>query len=239
MARYLEFLTVIALIYRCIMFTREYILYVRTYKRIKYTEKSFQNANDWRWRIPCHDLGILHGHDTRFILKDTEHISSLILSRRTNDVELLANLLGYFLIGLGSFILIRDIIWGASELQGFWFVKLLMLGTGFLFLNIGDQPTQINLYSDRLEIVTKYALFLYRNNHFRPHKRLKIKGRRQSMLETDAGRGEPDYKVTILKPVFGVFEKKRVYLLACNQTQGSWIVGGLKQWNTLASSPRT
>lgn len=229
-----EVISVVALIGSSIFSIINYFHAVTTYKAIDYQEYSTDNVEPWRWRKPNETLGILFHDDVCLELKDNETVSSLFLPQRFNLGEWMVHLLGYMFAGTAIVTLLGSLFQGGDS---FWWQILgfvLFFGIACLCLNIGDQVVKIDLYPDHMEVITKYALFLYRKNCYKPSKRLQFKGKHQSFLGVDRTQENPDYKITIIRPFLGIFKSQRTFFLACNKTQGSWITSGLQHWSQTA-----
>ncbi|MBE9030053.1 hypothetical protein IQ266_09970 [filamentous cyanobacterium LEGE 11480] len=236
----MDVLVLIIALISCALWIYNYFFHKQVYQEIEYTDQSTDNIDPWRWRKPNEDMGVVIGEnllyegDQPLTLKDDAEVSTLIPRSRFNLTDPINHFLGFGCLGLTAFGLLSALIQrpeGWTWLAG---VCFLGMGIGWLLINTGSQAKRINLYPDRIEVMTKYAFFLYRNHCYRPHAKLQFKGNYQSMMNMESGQGEPDYKLTVIQPLFGFFPAQRQFLIACNQTQGSWIVSGLKHWNQRA-----
>lgn len=228
----LNILYLIILIFSVINLITTYNQAKQDHQQLEYLETSSPSNDPWRWRSPSQISEISQEEGKNLDIQDTEAASHLFLRQHANFAEFLVHLLGYFFLGIAAFALVSSLLNHQNlEIALPSAAMLMIIATACL--QCGDQVSQIDLYPDRIELTTKYALFFNRQTRFKAHKHLKFKGGYQSVLSMNLDQKEPFYKLRIEWRFLGVMTRRRIFFLTCNQTQGSWITGGLEYWNTV------
>ncbi|HEY9829492.1 MAG TPA: hypothetical protein V6D26_02860 [Stenomitos sp.] len=141
---------------------------------------------------------------------------------------------GIALISFDLLLIFSSTVSAADFLLAFA-IYLCLLSLGLFFLQYGARVRRIDLYPDRVEIITKLANFLPRTTIYKRSQLLSLKGQLQSFWTMERGQIQPDYKLIIKRPLLGYFQVNQTFRLRCDPTQGSWIVGGLDHWKSLSS----
>ncbi len=190
----------------------------------QYDQHSAANQHDWRWRRPDEELALQ--------LLDDEQKSCLTLPTEAKLFEkcivaggVLFQVLAVFML---VFVLFKR---GAAEAMAGLFPMLLIFWLGHAMLRVGARACQVILYPDHLVVVETHAILLKRIYTFQHGPKLQFHGALQSMFTMTSYQEEPEYKLTIERPNFLFFTKKKRFWLQINQSQGSWLVAGLQAWH--------
>lgn len=173
-----------------------------------------ERAETWRWQPP---------EKAELRIENQANTSAVVLPSQPTSAEAIVSAMGYLLLlvvgwGVGA-ALFRGSIVGAG------FAAILGGGFALMFLSVGAQVTRIEVGADRIRIVIRYAFVLRRAVLFRRRSGLRFSGRVQSVLGIAEDQREPRFYLSVKSGLLS-----RRFILSCNQSQGSWIVGGLQHW---------
>lgn len=98
-------------------------------------------------------------------------------------------------------------------------------------LNVGSGVVRIKLRPDEARVVLRYGIWLLRSVRYRPG-RLRVSGRYLPFWQMGSKDHPVLYELRMRGRVPGL---GRRYLMRCNQSQGSWIVEGLRRWSETAT----
>ena len=181
-----------------------------------YHEHSTDNIDIWRWRKP----------DEMLALKVLEDKNS---SRIKLPVGYLLRDKIMVLLGYG-FALASIVIYIALVLRGAGVSEYLMASIFVLLatmlLHVGSRVTDIVLSPTELRITRRYAFFLHKTQRFLAKQSLQFSGKTLSLLELTTDHKQPDFKLYVKTSWF----YSQCFILAVNQSQGSWLVEGLIEW---------
>lgn len=210
-------------------------IWVKGYSPIDYLQTSQANSDPWRWRKPHGKLRIPYNVVDRPGIKDAPNVSSFVFRSAFRFADFTFPFLGIALISFDLLLIFRSTVSIANFLSAFpMFIFLFCLGVFFLQC-YGDRILRIDLYPDRIEIITKFAHVLSQTRTYKRHELLSINGKLQSFWTMERGQIQPDYKLIIKRSLLGYFQMNQTFRLRCDPTQGSWIVGGLDHWRSLSS----
>jgi hypothetical protein len=202
---------------------------------IAYVEYSTSNTEPWRWRQPNDHLRRKEptNRHLQLSIADGVESSSLTVPQRSDLADGIVHILGYFLFGIGAFTSLSFLFQNiGSALICFIFC----FGLGWICLEMGNRVVQIDLYRDRMTVITRHPLLKQRSYTYVRHPQLRITGKVQSMFKMSRGQIYPDYLLTVVQPRFSLFGNHETFHLACGITQGGWIVAGLQHWQSLSLS---
>jgi hypothetical protein len=209
-------------------------IWVKGYSPIDYLQTSQANRDAWRWRKPHDKLRIPYHAIDRPGVRDTPNVSSFVFRPEFHCADFIYPLLGISLISFDLLLIFKSTVSGANFLFAFA-GYLFLLCLGLSFLQYGDRVLRIDLYPDRIEIITKFAIFLSRITLYQRCHILSIKGKLQSFWTMQRGQIQPDYNLIITRSLLGYFQVNQTFRLRCDPTQGSWIIGGLNHWKSLSN----
>lgn len=182
-----------------------------------YDQHSSPNQADWRWRKPDAKLGLT--------LKDDEQKSCLQIPLHPLTFEKVCISVGYvcaaFTLVIYGMLIIRNAGW-PEYLSGLIFIILTLA-----LINVGNRVSSITLYPDHLRIVENYGFILKRILIYKRQPGLEFTGKLQSWFELTLNHTEPDFNLYIKRRYCFIFPLQRKLLLSLNQSQGSWVGGGL------------
>ncbi len=207
------------------------------YPSVSYLKSSRGNPDPWRWRQPNSHLGISYDVDSRLSVRNTASVSHLMFQPVFRFADFSAFLLGSFQLLLTLSLLSAAFRTGTITANNFLMAVIVytfMFSLGLLFLRIGERVLRIDLYPDRLQIVTRFAFFFYRKTTYQRDQILEISGKTQKWWAMEGGQINPDYKITIRRSILESLQISKTFCLVCNPMQGSWIVGGLNHWKSLS-----
>ncbi len=212
------------------------VAWKRNFPPVNYLKNSQAHTDPWRWRRPRSQLSIPYDADSRLGVHNAPEVSSFIFRQEFRFADFTAHLFGALLIGFDLVGLVSPSQQDTSAEFSFLFVLiryLLPLSLGLFLLQVGDRAHRIDLYPDRLGIVTQYAFCLQRTTFYQRDQLVQVTGKCQSFLSMERGQTQPDYKIILGGLWFGTLQMNKTFKLRCNPTQGSWIVGGLNHWRSL------
>ncbi len=207
--------------------------WVKGYSLIDYLQTSQANIDPWRWRKPHSKLRIPYNLLDRPGIRDAPNVSSFVFRPEFRLADFISPLSGIGLISFDLLLIFNSTVSVANFLFAFA-IYLCLFCLGLFFLQYGDRVLRIDLYPDRIEIITKFATFLPRTTIYKRCQLLSINGKLQSFWTMERGQIQPDYKLIIKRPMLGYFQVNQTFRLRCDPTQGSWIVGGLDHWKSLS-----
>ena len=210
-------------------------LWVKGYSPIDYLQTSQANRDPWRWRKPHSKLRIPYNVVDRPGVRDAPNVSSVVFRPEFRFADFISPLSGISLISFDLLLIFNSTVSVANFLLAFA-IYLGLFCLGLFFLQYGDRVLQIDLYPDRVEIISKFANFLPRTTIYKRHQLLSINGKLQSFWTMERGQIQPDYKLIITRSLLGYFQMNQTFRLRCDPTQGSWIVGGLDHWKCIEIS---
>lgn len=217
---------VLVLLSAAIRMASAYLNSIEASQPVEYIENSTSNIDSWRWRQPDPEA------DLSLEVKNGREVSSLRVRQRWTPGEWMAHGLGYFFIGIAWFVSISLFVSDPGiALFGFVFA----FEIGWACLRAGDRVLQIDLYGDRVAFVTQHPLFQRQIQTYKRHFQLKFAGRVQSILASEIGQTQLDYRITVDR-TGGKKNDTKTFYLACNALQGAWIFEGLRHWETLLPS---
>ncbi len=190
---------------------------------LDYETHSTAVADSWRWREPPQALGLT--------IENDQVASRIVLPFRHTAVEILTSLVGYFLLAvLGSIVLLSFLDPGVGGVA-LLFPVLFFGALIWALLNTDSHLRAIELRRDEVRFAMQYGIFLQRHIVLRSYPgRLIFTGGYQSMFTMNRGQHAPDFKLIVKKTCCWLFSRKKGFYLLCNQSQGSWMVGGLNAW---------
>jgi hypothetical protein len=188
------------------------------YPAITYEQASRPNVEPWQWRIPDRDLNLT--------LHDEIDRSTIYLPHHLSFIEGFIVAIGYGTIGLGAFIAIHLLI-SSLNLVGAILSFGIIGGAGWYLLSAGSRVIRLELKDGSLTLVNRFGFRLARKRCYRHDPNLKFRGDLQNFLTMDRTQTSPNYNISIK---YGKHGKKKTFITACNQTQGSWLVSGLEAW---------
>jgi hypothetical protein len=155
---------------------------------------------------------------------EERHASILILPDRITFSDKVMVVFCYF-FSLCAFFL----IFGADS-----FMEVLVYGFGLFaswkFRYVGIRLVRIELRQHEILFVTCCLSFQHRIR-YRRSPRLQIEGKYQPFWKIRRDKEEAFYELFVTKPgQRGLFRFKKRFIIALNQSQCSWIVGGLQQY---------
>ncbi|MCB9547912.1 MAG: hypothetical protein H6706_19000 [Myxococcales bacterium] len=104
-------------------------------------------------------------------------------------------------------------------------VTLLIFGPlAWVCLRMATRLWRIELRPDGVTFVERGALWWHRHRHLR--RPVQAHGKMQSALTLNEGE-DPEHDLLVTRRMLGVRFRS-----ACDQSQGSWVVGGINAWNT-------
>lgn len=184
-----------------------------------YDQNSSANEVDWRWRKPDAQLGLK--------LEDDEQKSCLHIPVQLSWIEKGCAVAGYlcaaFVLYMYGVLFMRDAGWPDYMISGIFIILSLAL------LRTSGRVSSIALYPEHLVIIEPYAFILKRTITYKHDPHLKFKGELMTVS---------DFKFYIRRRCFYIFTPKRTFLMSLNQSQGSWLVGGLEYWFNHAVLPQ-
>ncbi len=192
------------------------------YPVFHYQEHSSANYDSWRWRKPDKALALK--------VEDDAQKSCLLIPEHLLFQEKACIVVGYFgalfTLYLYGLLVYRDV--GFPE----YLMSLLFVMLSWALLNVGGRITSLTLSPDKLVLEEHYAFFLKRITVYQSKMKLNFKGKIQSIFElsTDSKNNEPEFNLTIQRRYGFIFATKKRWVLAINQSQGSWLVEGLEAW---------
>jgi hypothetical protein len=204
---------------------------------VHYLKSSTANTEPWRWRKPNLEVKIHYQTDGRLSIQDAPDVSRLMFPQRISIGEVTAHFFGLVAMGFALLVLWGYLLQGLiTHFLSFVTNFLFWFGLGVMLLQAGDRVLQIDLHPDSLEIVTLHSFALRRKiiHAYKRHQLLKVSGKVQSFWTMERTQGPPDYKITLRRLMFDRFPVNQTFSLTCNQTQGSWVVGGLNHWKSLS-----
>jgi hypothetical protein len=204
---------------------------------IPYLKSSTANTEPWRWRKPNLAVKIRYQTEGRLTIQDAPDVSRFTFPQRISAAEVTLHFFG--LVAMGFALLV---LWGAlrqgsiTHFLSFWVRFLFCFGLGLMLLQAGDRVLYIDLHPNSLKIVTLHSFALRRKiiHSYQRHQLLGVRGKVQSFWTMDSTQGPPDYKITLRRRLCDRVPVQQTFSLTCNQTQGSWIVGGLNHWKSLS-----
>lgn len=208
--------------------------WVESYLPVDYLQTSQANRDPWRWRNPHTKLRIPYNVVDRPGVRDAANVSSLVFRPQFLVADFISPFSGIALISFDLLLIFNSTVSTANLLFAFT-IYLCLFCLGLFFLQHGDRVLRIDLYPNRVEIITKFAIFLPRTITCTRHQLLSINGRLQSFWTMEKGQIQPDYKLIIRRSLLGYFQVNQTFRLRCDPTQGAWIVGGLNHWKSLSS----
>jgi hypothetical protein len=208
-------------------------IWVKGYSSSDYLQTSQANSDSWRWRKPHHKLRIPYNAEDRPGIRDEPNVSSFVFRPAFRVADFISPFSGIALISFDLLLIFNSTVSGTNFLLAFA-IYLCMFCLGVLFLQYGDRVLRIDLYPDRIKIITKFAIFLPRKTIYKSHQLLSITGKLQSFWTIESGQIQPDYKLIIKRSLLGYFQINQTFRIRCDPTQGSWIVGGLEHWKSLS-----
>ncbi|MCB9637684.1 MAG: hypothetical protein H6727_02120 [Myxococcales bacterium] len=200
------------------------------FPEIGYEEKSKAPEDSWRWRSPEDSLALL--------VKDEDCKSRLVLPNGDRSSEYVVSLFGYglflvmfYLLGLYIYRLTTGTVDSGMAPFAF-FLFLLCFLLAWACLQVDARVVEIQLSANVAVFTVNYGIFWQRQTQYHRHPKAKFHGCDQSSVGR-THRINSEYKLIVRNPSAGFLNRKARYLLSCNQTQGSWIMGGLQAWNAL------
>ncbi|MBU0552629.1 hypothetical protein KKF91_07145 [Myxococcota bacterium] len=203
----------------------------RRYVRLPYEAHSRPASDAWRWRAPDDSEALLRRSDEDphgLRVEDSPHASALRLPLRMLTFEKGGVLFGYAGLLLCAWMLIVMLIHDRPPLL--YLVVAIFAGLSWLLLSLGSRVTSIELREDRLIFTLNYGIWFSRTRVFRHNPSLKFEGRCESMFEMTVDHDLPDFKLYIVKKGF-ILSKKWRFFMSVNQSQGEWLVEGLRAWS--------
>jgi hypothetical protein len=207
-------------------------IWVKGYSPIDYLQTSQANRDPWRWRKPHSKLRIPYDVVDRPGIRNKRGVSSFVFRPEFRFADFISPFAGIALISFDLLLIASSTVSATNFLFAFA-IYLCLFCLGLFFLQYGDRVLQIDLYPDRVEIITKFANFLPRTTVYKRCQLLSINGKLQSFWTMERGQIQPDYKLIIKRSLLGRFQVSQTFRLRCDPTQGSWIVGGLDHWKSL------
>lgn len=208
-------------------------LWVKGHAPVDYLQTSQPSSDPWRWRKPSNKLGIPYHSETRPGIQDAPHVSSLVFRPAFLVADITSLLAGIALISF-DLLLIFNATVSIAKLLLILPVYLILFCLGLCCLQYGDRVLRIDLYPDYIKITSKFANFFPRTNIYTSRQLLGINSKLQSVWMMENGQIQPDYKIILKRSPFGYFPMNHTFRLHCDPTQGSWIVGGLMHWKSIA-----
>jgi hypothetical protein len=205
-------------------------IWVKGYPPVDYLETSHPSGEPWRWRKPYRQMPIPYNSKSSVGIRDTPKASSFRLRSELRVMAFVYPFSGIALIGFTLLLILH------SSISVFLFalpIYLCLFGLGWICLQYGDRAIRIDLYPDRVEILGQFANFLTRTTVYQRYEILAVHGKLQSFWTMEKGQIQPDYKVIIQRLLLGRFPVNRTFRLRCDPSQGTWIVGGLKYWQSI------
>ncbi len=183
-----------------------------------YSQHSSSNQDAWRWRKPDQELALQ--------LVDEDNCSRIVLPAKPLFFEAIFIALGYV---LGVFVLYLFIILvQRGDTWPSFMVCLLFFLMSYFLLQIGSRVSEISLSPTQLIVSLKFGFFFQRKFVYPRAPSLRIDGRLESLFAMNTEQIAPDYKLLI--KFAGFFSLARRFTVTVNQSQGSWLLAGLKQW---------
>ncbi|MEB3182317.1 MAG: hypothetical protein VKL59_25265 [Nostocaceae cyanobacterium] len=210
-------------------------IWVKNNSPVDYLQTSQANRDPWRWRKPHSKLRIPYNVVDRPGVTDAHNVSSFVFRPQFRFADFISPFSGIALISFDLLLIFSSTVSAADFLPAFA-IYLCLFCLGLFFLQYGDRVLRIDLYPERVEIITKFANFIPRTTTYRRHQLFSINGKLQSFWTMESGQIQPDYKLIIERSLLGYFQVNQTFRLRCDPTQGSWIVGGLDHWKSLCFS---
>jgi hypothetical protein len=165
----------------------------------------------WRWAAPPDGLDVRQTADDSILILPTQPRTGLQIG---------GVLMGYGVLLLSVVMLIQ----GLRIHDNVWIPILVtpvfaLIGLGMI--NLDARLERIVLGESHVRLILRYGLRFHRQIRLKRRARLKIRGGYISVFEMTADQEQPEYRLRL---------GRHAVLSACNQTQGSWIIAGLKQW---------
>lgn len=189
----------------------------QAYPRIDYAQNSTKREETWRWRHPAPDLGLE--------VIDTAECSTVVMEYRGGFVTNVSVALGYAGIA-GTAALAARLTTAPHPWLGLVLV-FFCAALSFAALNVGATAERLELRPDTAAVVVRYGWWWQRRHVFRPL-HFHVSGRYQSSLSMNRYQKRPMFVIRIRGRLLG-----SSFLTPLNQTQGSWLVGGLADWADL------
>ena len=197
------------------------------YPSVDYTPPELPESEAWRWATPPDDLEL---HTLQ-----TEHLSWLHLRPIRSFNEIIFGLLGFALalatLYVGGVVLINlfrepGFGWGLMQV----IIVAVMAGLSYLLCCVDSPVTTISRSPDTMTIHVRLAIFFQRTVTYK-HKsaaHITFDGKLQNVLamNTDQLDRLPDYNLTVKRR----FRPGQRFLMRCNPSQATWIIGGLNSW---------
>jgi hypothetical protein len=192
----------------------------QAYPEVEYDEASAESTAPEKLRRPKTELELT-----------IEHISvgtSVSIPFITRSLEVCCHLFGWFMLGIAIFGVVQSLFWFEP------FILIIAIPLAFLmgwtFLQMGRRGVRIEFRQDNVIFVVRFGSVLLKKFSFPWQQEIEFDGQYQSVLTMINEQKEPDYKITITRPRIWFLPWSKSFLLACNQSQGSWIVGALRSW---------
>lgn len=195
------------------------------------------SGEGWRWRTPDDRI------DLDLDVENTEYDSILNIPCEYGVLDYIVPALGtigMLMVGAGALFFVAGLFANdKTPVLGVFFCVGFLAFMGFfawLMIQVGVRLVGIELQPGLLVLHVRSSLFGERQICMEPSVALRVRGKAQSLMEMQRYQDDPHYKLFIKAP--GVRGLARYYLLPFNQSQGSWIVGGLKHWNSCSQEER-
>lgn len=166
----------------------------------------------WRWSTPPEGL----------VAQQAEAVSVLVVPRPKRTGALIAELAAY---GLGVFMIAMTIAsWLNGQTPLVQLVPLFIVGPLIpVCLRMATRLDRIELRPDTVTFIERGDLWWHRRRTRR--RPLRAAGKMESMFSVDRGQ-DPEHEIVLRGGLLGTRMRS-----ACNQSTGSWIVGGLNAWS--------
>jgi hypothetical protein len=189
-----------------------------------YQEHSTANTADWRWRKPDAELAL-----TVIDVADKSEVQ-LPVQRRFFEKIFIGS--GYLALAfvLYLYVLLMQRGAGVPEYLG----GLVFVFFSMALLHVGSRVSSVILYPDHLVVIRDYGFVLHNTHIFRHDPATQFDGRPESVFELTVDHEAPDFKLYVKRPGFWFLTRKKKFVLAINQSQGSWLVAGLNDWRAHA-----
>lgn len=191
----------------------------------------------WHWSTPPADL--------QLTLSNTLQKSSIQLPSKLSPIEMASSfcgvgvMMGAVICSLMSFFR-KEESWQPSPLVITTFSGVLFF-LGWIMIQVDSPVIEISQLANCIVIKSRLGCFISRTMKFSPLRSPKIKFRGKyeswSSMNTNQLDQYPDYIVQVK----GLMIMNYRFILRLNQSQGSWLVGGLNHWvaEYLLQSPKT